>query len=343
MEHWFIPYQATELPKAKRALVLAPHPDDEIFGCGGALALLRLQESSVEVVVLTDGAGWEPDSHRQKAADVRQSETNASLAMMGVGPAEYWGIVDRGLVSHPGLSERIAERLRGVDLVFAPALTEVHPDHVATGRAVIAALQSLDSQKVKRPCVFFYEVGAPVAPNFLLDITPVWHVKKAAMLCFQSQQNVQDYARHIEGLNTFRTYSLPAHIQYAEAYYCLSSDWLPNLAGQNKVPTRLSGRTPQDVEQIIIAAESMAEDLYGKLLTSKRQFADVNEDLQEMTKLTSHFKATLQQEQKRYERDVAELRGAIQALELKRANSSRWLPWWLTRPMRALRKSLGKP
>jgi LmbE family N-acetylglucosaminyl deacetylase len=58
MEDWYIPYQTSKLPQAQRVLVLAPHPDDEIFGCGGALALYVQLGAQVDVVVVTDGTGF---------------------------------------------------------------------------------------------------------------------------------------------------------------------------------------------------------------------------------------------------------------------------------------------
>ena len=36
-------------------LVLAPHPDDEVIGCGGSMELLKKNDSSIQVVYLSNG------------------------------------------------------------------------------------------------------------------------------------------------------------------------------------------------------------------------------------------------------------------------------------------------
>jgi LmbE family N-acetylglucosaminyl deacetylase len=72
-----------------------------------------------------------------------------------------------------------------------------------------------------------YEVGVPLQPNQLLDITNFWPRKKAAMACFNSQLAIQRYDKHINGLNIYRSYTLPPNVQAAEAYYLVkgNEDW----------------------------------------------------------------------------------------------------------------------
>ena len=53
-EQEVIPYTAGRL-EGSPVLVLAPHPDDEVFGCGGALVQAVRNGTPVRVVVLTDG------------------------------------------------------------------------------------------------------------------------------------------------------------------------------------------------------------------------------------------------------------------------------------------------
>ena len=50
------PVSARQLvPGSARAVVVAPHPDDEILACGGLLQLLAQQGSEVLLVAVTDG------------------------------------------------------------------------------------------------------------------------------------------------------------------------------------------------------------------------------------------------------------------------------------------------
>ena len=44
-----------DILKEKKIIVLAPHPDDEIIGCGGTIYTYHLRNSEITVVFMTDG------------------------------------------------------------------------------------------------------------------------------------------------------------------------------------------------------------------------------------------------------------------------------------------------
>lgn len=214
MESDLIPYSACKALLARSALVLAPHPDDEVFGCGGAIASHVLLGQSVCVVVLTDGALYGD-------ALIRQDESLAAAAVLGYGVPEFWAYPDRGLLYAEPLVQRLVDKIAatGSDLVYAPSPWEIHPDHRQTNRLAIEAVRR-SGAGVR---LAFYEVGAPLRPNVLLDLTPLLATKEAAMRCFGSQLQQQDYVGHIQALNRYRSYTLSAAVTSAEAYWVLTA------------------------------------------------------------------------------------------------------------------------
>ncbi|WP_295400751.1 PIG-L family deacetylase [uncultured Thiocystis sp.] len=220
-EHEFIPYQALTAMESGRVLVLAPHPDDEVFGCGGAVMRHVAAGDPVQVVIATDGAlGLAADSTDDTLT--RQRESRAAGAILGYGAPCFWGLPDRRLEYGEALIGRILETLEAweADLVYAPSWWEVHPDHLILALAVAEAVR-----RCARPIrLFMYEVGVPLHPTVLLDITDLRERKQAAMDCFASQLKQQPYARRIAALNCFRTYTLPGTILAAEAFRVMARD-----------------------------------------------------------------------------------------------------------------------
>jgi LmbE family N-acetylglucosaminyl deacetylase len=210
LESDLIPYNASLCLPAQAVLVLAPHPDDEVFGCGGAIAQHVKSGHTVCVVILTDGALY-ADS------DVRQRESIAAAQLLGYGKPEFWGLPDGGLHYSDELAQRLADKIAqcGVDLVYAPSPLEYHPDHIQTHLLAAEAVRR-SAPDVRLVC---YEVGAPLRPNVLLDISAVMETKEAAMRCFVSQLEHQNYLGHIQALNFYRTYTLGAEIKAAEAFW----------------------------------------------------------------------------------------------------------------------------
>ncbi|HSY47402.1 MAG TPA: PIG-L family deacetylase [Thermoanaerobaculia bacterium] len=217
-----IPFEPQDL-RGERLLVLAPHPDDEVIGCGGLVALHLREFRSVHVVVATDGA---------QAGDgaQREAESRAALAILGNATIEFLRIPDRQLERARDLDERLAAilRERKPDLVAVPSPMEIHPDHIALSRAfcgLIARDPSLFAElAVAR--VAFYEVSAPLRPNTLVDITPVSDSKYTAIEAHASQTAIRDYTSYARGLNAWRAMTLPPNVKSAEAYWTIA---LPSL------------------------------------------------------------------------------------------------------------------
>lgn len=208
MESLLTPYNASLVLSVASVLVLAPHPDDEVFGCGGSLALHVLAGTQVHVVVCTSGevAG---------RASVREDESRQAARILGYAEPVFWGMTDRGVAYSEAFVERIGHTLKaiGASILYAPSLWENHPDHRAVALAAREAVRRSDHCDL-----MYYEVGAPLRPNLLVDITLVREQKRAAMTCFASQLSLQRYGEQIEALNIFRSYTLPANIVAAEAF-----------------------------------------------------------------------------------------------------------------------------
>lgn len=207
-----VPYQPCGPLPAAGIVVLAPHPDDEVFGCGGLVSLACDAQIPVSIVVATDG-GQAGD------AGIRQQESRrAARAMAGTGTApdiEFWGYPDRELRPDAGLVDRVRQHvaLRRPQWLLAPSPFEVHPDHRAACLAAIEAARGLALD------LGFYEIGQPLMPNCFIDITQVMPRKRAAMACFESQIGIQRYDEQVTAMNRVRSYTLGPAVSFAEALW----------------------------------------------------------------------------------------------------------------------------
>jgi glycosyltransferase involved in cell wall biosynthesis/LmbE family N-acetylglucosaminyl deacetylase len=217
-EAMLIPYQAAALPAAGDALVLAPHADDEVFGCAGAICAHLAHGHRVQVIIVTDGAAQTDDPERRRA------EARAAAACLGYGVPECWELPDRGVDYGEALVERlrVAIETSGAMAIYAPSPWEVHPDHRALSLAATEAVRRLGGART----LVLYEVGAPLQPNTLLDLGPYLATKQRAMACFASQLAVQRYDRQVAGLNRFRAYTLGPHVEAAEAFLVTDAEAL---------------------------------------------------------------------------------------------------------------------
>src|SRR5258706_2559089 len=90
-------------------LVIAPHPDDEVIGCGGALCRHADRGDRVSVVFLTSGELGLKRLPREEAWAIREREATAAAAELGIAALDFWHGPDWVLAEH---IEETAARLR---------------------------------------------------------------------------------------------------------------------------------------------------------------------------------------------------------------------------------------
>jgi LmbE family N-acetylglucosaminyl deacetylase/GT2 family glycosyltransferase len=206
-------------------LAIAPHPDDEVLGCGGALALHARRGDRVHVLVLSDGGGQlEGDARREHAA-ARESESRAAAGRLGVAEIVFLGLRDGGLAAAPDLVARLAAELErdGSELVYAPSPFEAHPDHRAACLALAAALANGPRRTVQ-----LFGVNRQVPANVLLDTTSVAHAKESALACFDSQRARTDLVGKSAAFDRAYTMDVDdASVTRAEGFVRLGSRDMP--------------------------------------------------------------------------------------------------------------------
>ncbi|MGN7837141.1 PIG-L deacetylase family protein [Stenotrophomonas sp. 22385] len=162
----------TVLLGARRLIVVSPHPDDEVLGCGGLMQAAAAQGCAVQVISVTDGEACYPDHPRLTPArlrDARRRELAVALQALGMDATHVTslGLPDGAVARHEtDLAAHLGARLSAGDVVLAPWIHDAHPDHEAAGRAARAAAASCGARSLQYPVWAWHwlDAQAPAGP-----------------------------------------------------------------------------------------------------------------------------------------------------------------------------------
>jgi N-acetylglucosamine malate deacetylase 1 len=184
-------------PPPGPVLVLAPHPDDETIGAGGAIARHADRGDEVTVVVATSGEGT--SGGRGDVAAVREAECTSACRALGLAsPPVFLRLPDGRLDGHiDELAARLRELGAAAAVTYAPSVLDPHRDHRAANVGLLRA--SLATE------VYGYEIWSPAPVDVLLDVTAVVGRKQAALRCYATALESVDYVRTATGLSAYRS------------------------------------------------------------------------------------------------------------------------------------------
>lgn len=143
----------------KNILIVAPHPDDEILGCGGIMAKYIKEGKSVYVTIVTNGHLGAPELFSKEGTERVRSEAKEAHMYLGVKDTFFLDFPTVHLDAMPAykLSLALSKLIKDyeIDTLYIPHRGDIHKDHRITYEASLVAARPISNCTVKR--IYAYE------------------------------------------------------------------------------------------------------------------------------------------------------------------------------------------
>jgi LmbE family N-acetylglucosaminyl deacetylase len=197
-------------------LIISPHPDDEVLGCGGTIRKLSSQGTNIWVLIVSRGkAGIYSE---EKILNVRREALNAHK-ILGVKGTRFldFPAPELDLISISVLSSAISEVIYEfkADTIYLPHSGDIHHDHKAVFNAGLVASRPVKNNPVKR--IYSYETlsetewASPIGneifiPTRFINISDVFPLKVEAMKCYITQLRDFPNPRSLKAIEALANY-----------------------------------------------------------------------------------------------------------------------------------------
>jgi len=194
---------AEEKEELKRVLLIAAHPDDPEFGCGGTMAKWAAAGKEITYVLLTSGdkGSHDPNLRPGQLATRREEEQRAAAAATGVKEVIFLrhpdGLLDNTLELRRQLVHLIRRHKPHIVVAIDPwKHYQLHPDHRAAGQAALDAVWAArewhifgeqlqgDEEPWRTTEVYLFWSDNN---DYYEDVTDAIQTRVAALICHASQ------------------------------------------------------------------------------------------------------------------------------------------------------------
>lgn len=224
----------------QRCLVIAPHPDDEAFGCAGTMAKLKAEGSEVFVIAVSAGDvhHYNVDKYSFVTGETRKAEFEAAMKILQVDDYELIyndseihlkldSLPLKELISLFEKDCRLALDKVKPTMVILPAIS-YNQDHEAVFRAGFTACRpSLPEIKsfqrivlsCDNPAISWSLEREKFHPNFYVDISAHLETKLKVVSCYRSQVRSRLHHASLENIEWLaRVRGREVSVEAAEAF-----------------------------------------------------------------------------------------------------------------------------
>jgi N-acetylglucosamine malate deacetylase 1 len=215
-------------------LVVAPHPDDDVIGCGGSIAKHRALGHSVHVVYMTSGNAGSIKNPKIILSETKEKEAVAALNVLDVQNHTFLRIPDGYVSVSDEILQRLIELIRETkpNVIYIPHALDAHRDHQRTHTIVTEAVRRAGDEAFQEcngipwsvGTVLCYEVWTPLQSiSYVEDITTFMDKKLKALRQHVSQIAIVPYDDSVLGLNRYRG-GMTGYGVYCECFQILRTE-----------------------------------------------------------------------------------------------------------------------
>lgn len=214
-------------------LIVAAHPDDEVLGCGGAIAKLAKKGDDVYTLILGEGitSRDETRNRRKREKEIKELRLQIKRAnkIIGVRDTFVFDFPDNrfdtvALLNIVKTIEDIKNKIKP-DIIFTHYEKDLNIDHKITYQAVITATRPLPDETVKE--IYSFEILSSTewsyplsfSPDVFFDVSDTIEVKLKAMAEYKTELKDFPHPRSLEGIEqNAQLWGMKVGLKYAEAF-----------------------------------------------------------------------------------------------------------------------------
>jgi LmbE family N-acetylglucosaminyl deacetylase len=205
-------------------LIIAPHPDDEVLGCGGTIARYVEEGHRVSLCIIT--TTYSPDWNEEFRAR-RLHEINCAARILGISSVYKLDLptVRLDTIPQAEINKKLSEVIRktGADVIYIPWHGDINTDHRIASECSLVAARPISSNVktiVSYETISETQWGFPAfKPNVYRDITYQINKKLDAIKCYQSELFDIPHPRSLSSIEALaRVRGSDINVEYAEAF-----------------------------------------------------------------------------------------------------------------------------
>lgn len=194
----------------RKIMVIAPHPDDEIIGCGASIAKHISNGDMVVIVIATNAFYGAPDLFNKDRIKLVREEALNSHKYLGVKDTIFLDFPAPALNAFPEfkISIQLANLFSQYEpnILYIPHPGDIHQDHKAIYRSALVAARPQSNNSIRN--IYCYETLSetewtpyqekPFVPNHFINVSDFFEKKIEAFKFFNSQIKDYPHPRSVE-------------------------------------------------------------------------------------------------------------------------------------------------
>lgn len=220
----------------KNVLIIAPHMDDEVLGCGGTIR--KHQKAGYEVSVIFVAHRIYNHCYDEEKNNIQKAHALQSKKLLGYNEAYFLNLSDERLdVSVQDIIIPLERHINEIqpEVVYIPFCGDNNQDHRAVFHASRVVIRPSATPFIQS--VYMYEVSSSTEqspalfetaflPNYYINITEYIEEKLAAFRCYKDEKRNYPHPRSEEAIKVLaQKRGVEIGFQYAEAFMMLREKW----------------------------------------------------------------------------------------------------------------------